>query len=83
LSFVGTEAKNQPDADDFQTSGGGGQQKKMEKRRAALRMKMQQNRQAATRPIQNKGERVERKPLTAWETYIQALLLSNEAAYVN
>jgi hypothetical protein len=34
--------------------------------------------------IQNEGlERVERKLLTPWETYAQALLLSNEAAYVN
>jgi hypothetical protein len=46
-------------------------------------MKQQQNRQAALRPIQNEGEMVERKPLTPWETYTQALLLSNEAAYVN
>jgi hypothetical protein len=33
--------------------------------------------------IKNDGERVERKPLTAWETYVQSLLFSNEAAYVN
>ncbi|HWZ92045.1 MAG TPA: DUF1553 domain-containing protein, partial [Polyangiaceae bacterium] len=33
--------------------------------------------------IQNEGETVERKPLTGWETYAHALLLSNEAAYVN
>jgi hypothetical protein len=33
--------------------------------------------------IQNEGEMVERKPLTAWETYAHALLLSNEMAYVN
>ena len=33
--------------------------------------------------IQNEGKVVERKPLDAWETYVQALLLSNEAAYVN
>ena len=33
--------------------------------------------------IQNEGKIVERKPLGAWETYVQALLLSNEAAYVN
>ena len=38
---------------------------------------------AGTRAIQNEGEIVERKPLTAWETYAQALLFSNEAAYVN
>ena len=40
-------------------------------------------RRAAMAPIQNEGTRVERKPLTAWETYVQALLFSNEAAYVN
>jgi len=33
--------------------------------------------------IQNSGEKVERKVLTPWETYTQALLFSNEAAYVN
>ena len=33
--------------------------------------------------IQNEGPKVERKPLTQWETYAQALLFSNEAAYVN
>ena len=35
------------------------------------------------REIYNKGEVVERKPLNPWETYVQALLLSNEASYVN
>jgi uncharacterized protein YfaS (alpha-2-macroglobulin family) len=35
------------------------------------------------RAIQNEGSFVERKPLNMWETYVQALLLSNEAAYVN
>ena len=35
------------------------------------------------RAIQNEGKIVERKPLTSWETYVQALLLSNESAYVN
>ena len=33
--------------------------------------------------IQNEGQPIERKPLTGWETYAHALLLSNEAAYVN
>ena len=33
--------------------------------------------------IQNEGLTVSRKALTPWETYIQALLFSNEAAYVN
>ena len=33
--------------------------------------------------IQNDGTFVMRKPLTPWETYTHALLLSNETAYVN
>jgi mono/diheme cytochrome c family protein len=33
--------------------------------------------------IQNEGETVERKPLTTWELYAQALLFTNEVAYVN
>jgi hypothetical protein len=37
----------------------------------------------ALRAIRNEGEYVDRKPLDNWETYIQALLMSNEAAYVN
>jgi hypothetical protein len=38
---------------------------------------------AAMRAIQNSGDAVDRKQLTIWETYAQALLLSNEASYVN
>ena len=33
--------------------------------------------------VEDEGELVERKPLNPWETYAQALLLSNEMAYVN
>jgi hypothetical protein len=33
--------------------------------------------------IQNEGEFVERRPLTVWEEYAQALLFTNEIAYVN
>jgi mono/diheme cytochrome c family protein len=33
--------------------------------------------------IQNEGSPVERKVLSHWETYVQVLLFSNEAAYVN
>ena len=33
--------------------------------------------------IRNEGKIVERKPLTAWEPYAHALLMSNEMAYVN
>jgi hypothetical protein len=33
--------------------------------------------------IQNPGELVERRPLSGWEAYAQALLFSNELAYFN
>jgi cytochrome c553 len=33
--------------------------------------------------IQNEGDFVERRPLTVWEEYAQALLFTNEIAYVN
>ncbi|HEY3900963.1 MAG TPA: DUF1549 and DUF1553 domain-containing protein [Chthoniobacter sp.] len=33
--------------------------------------------------IQNQGEKVDRRPLTAWEQYAQALLFANEVIYVN
>ena len=35
------------------------------------------------RAIQNEGDVVERKPLNTWEEYTQALLFTNEIAYVN
>ena len=41
------------------------------------------NRMDARAAIKNEGFRVHRGPLNAWETYAQALLFSNEAAYVN
>jgi hypothetical protein len=41
------------------------------------------NRMDARAEIRNDGFRVSRRPLNAWETYAQALLFSNEAAYVN
>jgi hypothetical protein len=37
----------------------------------------------AMRPVQNSGEIIERKPLSAWESYAHALLFCNESAYVN
>ncbi len=55
--------------------------------RAATRMKRGQNkgngRYDSIHPIQNEGELVARKPLTPLEAYAQALLLSNEASYIN
>ena len=37
----------------------------------------------AKRAVQNKGDIVERKVLTAWEAYAHALLFANESIYVN
>ena len=41
------------------------------------------NRMDARATIRNDGFRVSRRALNQWETYAQALLFSNEAAYVN
>jgi mono/diheme cytochrome c family protein len=56
------------------------------KRRLARQQQAQQQKRRDNgkfSPIQNEGERVERRPLTGWEAYAQALLFSNELAYVN
>jgi hypothetical protein len=49
------------------------------------RAQVQNQRRQNTRfgAIQNPGEFVEKRPLTGWEAYAQALLFSNELAYVN
>jgi Protein of unknown function (DUF1553)/Protein of unknown function (DUF1549)/Planctomycete cytochrome C len=56
---------------------------KAEKKAEEREKRLQSQRDNGTAAIQNKGSIVERKPLTAWETYAHALLLSNESAYVN
>jgi hypothetical protein len=56
---------------------------KAEKKAQERERRLQSQRDNGTAAIQNKGSIVERKPLTAWETYAHALLLSNEAAYIN
>ena len=35
------------------------------------------------RAVQNQGELVDRKPMMPWELFTQALLFTNELAYVN
>jgi undecaprenyl pyrophosphate synthase len=80
--FIGQEQKSEADLDkDLKEA--------MEK---AAKAKQDQLTKRATdkgdgrdmfRAIRNEGDIVERKLLTPWETYTQALLLSNEAAYVN
>jgi hypothetical protein len=41
------------------------------------------NRMDSRAPVRNEGFRVARRPLSAWATYAQALLFSNETVYVN
>ncbi len=50
---------------------------------AAKNLKQGRDRMDARAAIKNDGFRVSRRALNAWETYAQALLFSNEAAYVN
>ncbi len=40
------------------------------------------DKQSSRTPIRNPGEMVDRRPLTAWEQYTQALLFTNEVAFV-
>ncbi len=62
-----------------------------ETRRKRLNKQLQQkaanqgggNRNNGKQPVRNEGEIVERKPLTVWEEYAQALLFTNEIAYIN
>lgn len=74
--FLGLEAKTQPD------SGNIANDLKLTAKIVAKRAEAKKN-ASATKAIQNEGDVVDRRPLTAWETYAQALLFSNEAAYVN
>jgi hypothetical protein len=83
LNFVGREAKNSDTEANDVSFADAPKENMRQKQRLKNKQQQQQNRRAATRPIQNQGEKVDRKPLTPWETYTQALLLSNEAAYVN
>ena len=82
--FVGIDAKQPPEAQPAPTSPDGIRAARIKEReKMKLAAKAKPNRRAATAPVRNEGELVERKPLTPWETYTQALLFSNEAAYVN
>lgn len=75
MQFVSKESRNQPETSPAE-------QKGKDKGRLAKRPGGGK-RYEGTAAIQNTGDIVERKPLTPWETYAQALLLSNEASYVN
>jgi hypothetical protein len=79
MQFVATEAKNQPaqsPAEQKAKNGLVATGKKSGKGKG-------NGRYDSMSAIQNQGDVVERRPLTAWETYAQALLFSNEASYVN
>jgi hypothetical protein len=58
-----------------------------EKKNAEIEKKMEGGREnmrdSMFRSIRNEGEIVDRRALNDWETYVQALLMTNEAAYVN
>jgi hypothetical protein len=56
---------------------------KAEKKAEANAKRLAKEHESGSADIQNPGRFVERKPLTPWETYTHALLLSNEASYVN
>jgi hypothetical protein len=59
-------------------------QKLRRERQLQQQLKQQQLRKRNARQgIRNEGELVERRPLTVWEEYAQALLFTNELAYVN
>ena len=58
----------------------------MMKKNAAITKRIQDRRARdndALMTIINDGDIIERKPLSPWETYIHALLFSNESAYVD
>ena len=54
-----------------------------ERRQAQQMAANQQRRRNGRAAIRNEGEGVDRKPLTVWEQYAQALLFGNEIVYVN
>jgi hypothetical protein len=53
------------------------------KKLAEAKFKQLMNNKDPKRAIVNQGELVERVAFSPWETLIQALIFSNEAAYVN
>jgi hypothetical protein len=79
LEFIGKESKLQPEVLASAKEMTDKQSKKAAER--LKRMASQSN--DALAAIRNDGKMIERKPLTAWETCIHALLLSNEVVYVN
>jgi hypothetical protein len=78
MAFVAAEAKKQPEIDAMAPE--------IMKKNAAVRKRIEDRRARdndGLMTIINDGDIIERKPLTAWESYAHALLFSNESAYVN
>ena len=50
---------------------------------AMRKEKNQQQRRGGGFQLENTGDKVDRRPLTAWEKYTHALLMANEAVYYN
>jgi hypothetical protein len=81
VQFVGKEGQKQPTLSPAEQKGNAN-----DKPGARLSRKQQGGggkRYDGTQAIKNEGEYVERTPLSPWETYTQALLMSNEASYIN
>ena len=76
VKFLGLEAKTQSEGGNI------GADLKVTAKIVAKRAEAKKS-ASGTKAIQNEGDIVDRRPLTPWETYAQALLFSNEAAYVN
>ena len=52
------------------------------RRRPMAMLNPQQRRGGKFAPVRNNTEMVDRRPLTGWELYVQALLCANEFVYV-
>lgn len=80
LTFLRLEAARQHDIDLQQREILSKARKRAEE---LLKTEQSKNDVAARAPVLNEGELEERVALTPWETYVQALLFCNEAAYLN
>jgi len=81
LQFVGREMANQPKVNASASPNAAGST--YAEQQARMKQNMNFAQRDPRRAIQNIGNAVERRPQTPWENYAQALLLSNEASYVN
>ncbi len=78
MAFVANEAKKQPEIDALAPE--------MMKKNASVKKRIEDRRgrdNDAMMTIINDGDIIERRPLSAWESYAHAILFSNESAYVN